>query len=274
MEHVKAICDASEFLDPRIYDAQSHKNSILRAYLTHSHNRMDVVRSKFKNVGFNENLHDFTYYGHPAINAIFRKDGNHEDEIWIIAHHDYCAGLGAEDNASALAVMLEIGKNLNDNHGNVVFATFDLEEYDCAGSRRYAQSLPQNALSSIRSAIALDCLGSGKDISICRSSDELVCDPLLAKRLQKNAKQSGHTFRRRDYTFYSDHITFIRRRVPATCILSINQSHYRKYRKTDEQPSNDRKDSVAHTTRDLPRNLDTGNLKKVEECMMRFLRDG
>src|SRR5207244_3343795 len=79
----------------------------------------------------------------------------------IAAHYDTVEGSpGADDNASALAVMLEVARNLRGVPltRSVRFIAFCLEEENLLGSLAYASSL-QEANEEICGAIVLECVG-------------------------------------------------------------------------------------------------------------------
>src|SRR2546426_3908898 len=79
----------------------------------------------------------------------------------IAAHYDTVEGSpGADDNASALAVMLEVARNLRavPLTRNVRFIAFCLEEENLLGSLAYASSI-QAAHEEICGAIVLECVG-------------------------------------------------------------------------------------------------------------------
>ncbi|MDO8545824.1 MAG: M28 family peptidase [Nitrospirales bacterium] len=82
----------------------------------------------------------------------------------IAAHYDTVMGSpGADDNASALAVMLEVARYLRGVtlSREVRFIAFCLEEEDLLGSLAYALSL-REANREIAGAIVLECVGYAK----------------------------------------------------------------------------------------------------------------
>ncbi|HEX3869738.1 MAG TPA: M28 family peptidase [Pirellulales bacterium] len=63
--------------------------------------------------------------------------------ILLGAHYDSVPGSpGADDNASAVAVMLAVARALA-GHANAIFVAFNSEEQGLAGSREFAAQLPQ-----------------------------------------------------------------------------------------------------------------------------------
>jgi Zn-dependent M28 family amino/carboxypeptidase len=81
--------------------------------------------------------------------------------ILIAAHYDGVPGTpGADDNASGVAVLLELARALRVQPARypVQLVAFDLEEYGMVGSRAYAQTLFQQG-QKIRLMLSLEMLG-------------------------------------------------------------------------------------------------------------------
>ncbi|AFY70535.1 peptidase M28 [Thalassoporum mexicanum PCC 7367] len=88
---------------------------------------------------------------------------NHRSKppILVGAHYDAVPGSpGADDNATGVAVLLELARSLNFNpaHRPVRLVAFDMEEYALAGSRAYAAELAQQG-QKLRLMISLEMLG-------------------------------------------------------------------------------------------------------------------
>ncbi len=277
-KHVEDICAVSAFFDPEQYSPYGLADR-LEGYLSNSRARLDVVVSKFLDMGYEPEFHDFTFYGRAARHAVFRKGGPGDDELWLVAHHDYCAGLGAEDNATGLAVMLELAHHFRDSPAaeHLVFASFDLEERCLKGSREYAARLPAREREAIRYLIALECLGSGKDLTVCTSmsGDEVKSDPGLVDALCSCASDLGHEVIASDYPCYSsDHEPFARLGVRVAELASINFSRYaRSLLRSD---FNDRLQSgsfsAAHTQSDTPESLNYGQMADAASILAEFIK--
>lgn len=81
--------------------------------------------------------------------------------ILIGAHYDTVPGSpGADDNASGLAVLLELGRLLTESPGHwpIRLVAFDMEEYNLSGSRAYAAHLKQQR-QQLRLMLGLEMLG-------------------------------------------------------------------------------------------------------------------
>jgi Zn-dependent M28 family amino/carboxypeptidase len=83
----------------------------------------------------------------------------------VAAHYDTVPGSpGADDNASALAVLLEVAQRIRQTSINrpVNFIAFCLEEEDLLGSRAYVAHLTETR-KPVQGAIILECVGYARD---------------------------------------------------------------------------------------------------------------
>ncbi|HZC68601.1 MAG TPA: M28 family peptidase [Nitrospirales bacterium] len=120
------------------------------------------LAEQFTNLGLNVSTHPFKALGDTYRNVIAEKRGQSPfPPLIIAAHYDTVEGSpGADDNASALAVMLDVARNLKGVPlaRSVRFIAFCLEEENLLGSLAYASSL-QAADEEICGAIVLECVG-------------------------------------------------------------------------------------------------------------------
>jgi aminopeptidase YwaD len=105
----------------------------------------------------------FKVNGHTHQNWILNLNGQqpHRPLVLIGAHYDSVPGSpGADDNATGVAVLLEIAKALTEvpPRSPVRLVAFDLEEYGLSGSRGYAQHLHQQS-TPLRLMLSLEMLG-------------------------------------------------------------------------------------------------------------------
>ncbi|MEX0267791.1 M20/M25/M40 family metallo-hydrolase [Leptolyngbyaceae cyanobacterium UHCC 1019] len=85
----------------------------------------------------------------------------HQPPIIIGAHYDAVPGtVGADDNASGVAALLELARLLTANPARhpVRLIAFDLEEYGMVGSSHYAKAMQQQA-EPLRLMLSLEMLG-------------------------------------------------------------------------------------------------------------------
>jgi len=123
---------------------------------------------QFQHLGLEVSSHPFDAFGGtyrnviatlPASSRADRQEG--APPVIIAAHYDTVPGSpGADDNASGLAVILEVAHGLREGSLNreVRFIGFCLEEANLLGSLAYAAQL-KAAKQEITGAIVLECVG-------------------------------------------------------------------------------------------------------------------
>jgi aminopeptidase YwaD len=124
------------------------------------------LTEQFKVLGLEVSIHAFKALGDTYRNVIGTRPASNpspESDVPLIvaAHYDTVRGSpGADDNASALAVLLEAARRLRSVplSREVRFIAFSLEEEDLLGSLAYVSSLKE-AGNEIKGAIVLECVG-------------------------------------------------------------------------------------------------------------------
>ncbi len=95
------------------------------------------IKKQFETFGLSVTEDAVDFEGSRSFN-IFGKGNNSEEKSFVLAaHYDTKPGTpGADDNASAVAALLEIARCLADQtiHTPIIFAAFTLEEYGFIGS--------------------------------------------------------------------------------------------------------------------------------------------
>lgn len=128
------------------------------------------LRDRFAGFGLVTASHEFSPTGGTNgtyENVIATTRGRSRSHIPLIlaAHYDTAFGSpGADDNASALAVLLEVARRVAaaDLGQPVRFIAFCLEEENLIGSRAYVSHLTA-ARQSVAGAIVLECVGYARD---------------------------------------------------------------------------------------------------------------
>lgn len=124
----------------------------------------NYLRQRFAALGFTVSEHEFAAMGARYENVMATASHNPAltgAPLILAAHYDTVAGSpGADDNASALAVLLDVARQVKDIplHRPVQFIAFCLEEEDLLGSRAYAAHVRTSA-QAIQGAIILECVG-------------------------------------------------------------------------------------------------------------------
>ena len=124
------------------------------------------LTEQFKALGLDVSTHPFEAFGDTYRNVIGTRPASHpspagDAPLIVAAHYDTVPGSpGADDNASALAVLLEAARRLRSVplSREVRFIAFSLEEEDLLGSLAYVSSLRKDG-QEIGGAIVLECVG-------------------------------------------------------------------------------------------------------------------
>jgi Zn-dependent M28 family amino/carboxypeptidase len=97
----------------------------------------DYIESAFQVSGYTVQRQAYSCYGKSVSNLIAEKTGTEDEVVVIGAHYDTVPGTpGADDNASAVAGMLELARlqKGSSNKKNLIFVAFVNEEPPCFGS--------------------------------------------------------------------------------------------------------------------------------------------
>ena len=115
-----------------------------------------------------------TFKDLPSQNVIAEKKGPGDAVVVLGGHYDSVPGiLGANDNASGMAVLLSIAESLSevDLPFTLRFIAFGSEELGLLGSQFYIGSLGGGELGNIKGMLNFDALGSGNGVSVFGNSD-------------------------------------------------------------------------------------------------------
>ena len=121
------------------------------------------IAHQFQNLGLAVSREEVPFEGTRTHNIFGLKEGTDPAAGTFIlgAHYDSVEGTpGADDNASAVAALLEVVRCLEDTSvkGPILFAAFTLEEYGFIGSRQTAARLKESG-ENVSGMIALEMLG-------------------------------------------------------------------------------------------------------------------
>lgn len=138
--------------------------------------------------------------------------------VVIGAHLDTVPGSpGGNDNASGVAVMIELARRMKDTSLQLVFVAFGGEERQGSsdglhGSSAYVSELTPEQRHLIKSMISIDTVGRGKELRVC--SGEPVSDPLV-EQFVATARASRIPARAFKPRFRSDNASFEAVEIPA-----------------------------------------------------------
>lgn len=133
----------------------------------------DYVHESFKRLGLEVRVQDYEAYGNPTANLVaFHPDTDLDSPLMLLgAHYDTVMGTpGADDNASAVAVMLETARILDsaaEKPSGALYVAFSTEEPPSfntryMGSKVFVRSLKQEQL-TVQGALVLEMVGYYSD---------------------------------------------------------------------------------------------------------------
>ena len=128
------------------------------------HQAEQYLAEQFRSFGLTVSTHGLEAFGetyHNVIATFPHAEAPQSPPLIIAAHYDTVeASPGADDNASGLAVLLEVARRLNDQRTQIPLQliAFCLEEEDLFGSLAYVQQVRMKD-QQIRGALVLECVG-------------------------------------------------------------------------------------------------------------------
>lgn len=133
----------------------------------------DYIESIFQESGYQVTRQTYSCYGESVSNLITEKSGTEDRGIVVGAHYDTVPGTpGADDNASAVAGMLELARLVRDSTSRrrIIFAAFVNEEPPCFGSYNmgsmvYARHLRDEKV-PVEFMVSLEMIGYFQDDAI------------------------------------------------------------------------------------------------------------
>jgi hypothetical protein len=190
-------------------------------------------------------------------------DPNKKGEFLLLgAHYDHLgrdekSGVvypGADDNASGVSALLEIGRSLmkrkTDLKRSVLLLFFGGEEWGLRGSRSFVDQ-PFVPLTQIKAMFSLDTLGGTtdeKEVFLVGSSIHPSLAQMSRRFLEPLGVKEGKNVDPYSFEFGSDHYPFHQKGIPA---LDFFASDVKK----------------IHTSRDLPESIDFEKLADVTKLI-------
>lgn len=203
----------------------------------------------------------------PMKNICAVKKGGSDNIVIIGSHYEtkYIPEfpfVGAEDDASGMAVQLELGRVISRRSYpfTVWLVFFDGEEAfiqwsdtdGTYGSRRFVEQLGKRGLTrKVKALIHLDMVGD-RDLLIERESQST---PALRDLMLRSAKDLGFSrfFSGRSMEIADDHVPFLKAGIPALDIIDFD---YRYWHTSDDTAANVSEDSLGIVGQVVERLLD------------------
>ncbi|MGD9015435.1 MAG: M28 family peptidase [Candidatus Omnitrophota bacterium] len=230
----------------------------------------NYIIGQFENLGLEVEFQEYSLYGKQVGNVIAKKRGRESPEEVVIlgAHYDTCFNPGANDNASAIAGLLELARRLSqqEHRRTIKFIAFVNEEppffkSEDMGSFIYARSAKQRG-EVIKAVLILEMIGFYSDKPFSQKYPLLI-GPFYPNRAnfiavvgnlanRQLVKQVYHYFKRNSqfpirravlFDFipgvdFSDHWSFWKMGFPAVMITDTafyRYSHYHSNSDTFEK---------------------------------------
>ncbi|MCX7697642.1 MAG: M28 family peptidase [Bacteroidales bacterium] len=164
--------------------------------------------------------------------------------ILIVAHYDHLGKLdtaaypGANDNASGVAMMLDIARTIKENmfrpRYSMGFVAFAGEEAGLKGSIKFVQD-PPIPLSQIKFVINLDMVGTGSQgIGVVNGTTFSNYAKILTELNEKY--QYVPNIQLRGESFNSDHAPFAKKGIPSFFIYTMGGEHPFYHQVQDKPP--------------------------------------
>lgn len=168
------------------------------------------------------------------------KSEQRDEAIVFGAHYDHLGKdengnifFGADDNASGVAVLLEVssilGKLKNQLERSVIFVAFGAEEWGLQGSQHFVENIELMG-KKIVSMINIDSIGKGEASKVWFVGESFY--PKLAslpnKYLNEFGLTKGDNIDRHAFRYGSDHYPFHLKNIPAIDIFATNYRELHK----------------------------------------------
>jgi hypothetical protein len=215
----------------------------------------DNVALLFTQYGLKVSLHPFLWSGNTYYNVIGERTGTvRPTQIYIVGgHYDSVNCPGADDNASAVATLLEIARLLGswESEATIRLISFDREEQGLIGSRAYVNDYGSD---DVRGMISLDMIAyAGPDPDKARLRGRPSSDPLKAVVAQAVRDYAGLAPTVEGALDRSDHAPFEWRGYQALWLAEYNyierNPHYHKITDSLDTPGYISADYGAKITR-------------------------
>jgi glutaminyl-peptide cyclotransferase len=264
----------SEFNGERAFEAAGYQTGLgPRVPGSTAHSQVvDWITSQLSSEGWQTSLQETTVMGHSVKNIIAKRPASQNEGLpWIIIGAHYDSRLfadqdpdpdkrsqpvpGANDGASGVAVLMELGRVLPpDLQKNVWLVFFDAEDngnipgWDwILGSRAFVEALQGKP----DAAIIVDMIGDA-DLNIYMEQNS---NPKLTLEIWKQAAGLGYAAQFipiPKYNLIDDHMPFVQAGIPAVDLIDFNYPYW-------------------HTTEDTIDKISSRSLQIVGETLTTWL---
>jgi Zn-dependent M28 family amino/carboxypeptidase len=245
----------------------------------------EYITTRLNDAGYTSLAQDFTFAGKSSRNIVAVKAGVTTQRIVIGAHYDSVkVGRGAFDNASGVALMLELATALQGQPTpyTLVFVAFGAEEVGLKGSAHFVKTMSAQEKADTVLMLNFDSVAAG-DRMYAYSSAEQAWPQLMLRQLARAAGETILTNPQlnKDYPYgttgdWSDHVAFKRAGIPylyleATNWLLGENDGYLNTRR-DGEIWHSQKDTVAYIEQRYPGRMGE-QLQAEFDALMTFLQE-
>lgn len=215
------------------------------------------VAEKLRSFGYNVNIQTFDVDGGTSRNVVAWWPNSRRYGFVIGGHLDTVASSpGANDNASGVAVMLELARIVAGSGPSewVRFVAFGSEESGSnganhVGSRVFVDRLGERGRNRLAGMTSVDMVADGWPLLVGNSG---IADDVVARSLYRRIRDAGIGVRYHTLCDCSDHGPFEHAGIPASFAYSGPQDDY-------------------HTPSDNVANLEPGHLLRTGRAMRAFV---
>ena len=239
---------------------------------------------QFSNMGYTVKGDGFTYEVDGAVyssqNAEIIKKGNSGKQIIIGAHYDSVKrGTGADDNASGVAVVLEVAKQMKEVETpyTLVFVLFGAEEDGLQGSTHYVSQMTPEDIENTLVMVNLDSLIAGDFAYVYGNDgdDGIYRDWLLEKAHELNLDLITQVKNEVDLPpgttgDWSDHVPFKSKGIPYVYFESTNWNLGAQDGYTQVDMEYGVNGEIWHTDHDTVEYIDSQFPNRVDERLGTF----
>ncbi len=248
------------------------------------------IEAVFKGLGYDTQVQSFSRIGWvgedeieamvSSSNIVAVKAGDSKESIVVGAHYDSGdEGLGADDNASGVAVLLEVAEWLKDRRTpyTVHFVAFGAEEAGLLGSTTYVERLSKEERKGVVAMVNLDSLTAGDFAYVySRERDKAVLRDWALSWASRNSLDL-RTIRNVDLNdeegyATGDYSAFQRAGIPFAYFEATNWTLGDKDGYTQVDPQYGDQGAIIHTGYDRLTYLDETFPGRVDEHLAFFTR--
>lgn len=189
------------------------------------------IAEQFRSLGYNVRIQKFDVDGGTSRNVVAWWPESRRYGVVVGAHMDTVpASPGANDNASGVAVVLELARLVagKEPARSVRFVAFGSEEYGSngehhVGSQVYVNRLGERGRNRLGGMVSVDMVADGRPLLVGNSD---IADDVVARTLYRRIRDAGIAVRYHTLCDCSDHGPFEHAGIPASFAYSGPEPDY------------------------------------------------